>query len=134
VKQAHNPPEIIVPVGPLSWGIETPPARRLFFVSGQVGSDRDGAVPEGFIAQSQLVWQNIGAVLTSAGLTARHIVRTGIYLAPQVDFSGDLKTEFNRLRADFLGDPPPASTLIFVHRLMDPRWLVEIDAIALEPI
>jgi 2-iminobutanoate/2-iminopropanoate deaminase len=133
MKKPHNPPEILPPVGPLSWGIETGAARRLVFVSGQVGSDAAGAVPDDLIAQTRLVWANIGAVLTSAGLTPRHIVRTGIYLTPGVDFTGDLKTAFNRLRADFLGDPPPASTLIYVHRLMDPRWLIEIDAIAVEP-
>lgn len=55
MKKPHNPPDLMPPVGPLSWGIETPQAKRLLFVSGQVGADPNGDVPEGFIAQTKLV-------------------------------------------------------------------------------
>jgi 2-iminobutanoate/2-iminopropanoate deaminase len=134
MKKPHNPPDLMPPVGPLSWGIEMPQAKRLLFVSGQVGAYPNGDVPEGFIAQTKLVWANIDAILKSANMTPKNIVRTGLYFTPQVEFTGELKLEFNKLRAAFLGDPPPASTLLFVHSLMDPRWLVEIDAIAVETV
>jgi len=42
MKKPHNPPDLMPPVGPLSWGIETPQAKRLLFVSGQVGADPNG--------------------------------------------------------------------------------------------
>jgi 2-iminobutanoate/2-iminopropanoate deaminase len=132
MKKTHNPPGVMPVVGPLSWGLEVPLAKRCLYISGQVGTDPTGDVAEGFIAQSKLVWDNIGAILKSANMTPKNIVRTGLYFTPQVDFSGETKAEFNKLRSAFLGDPAPASTLLFVHRLMDPRWLVEIDAIAVE--
>ena len=42
----------------------------------------------------------------------------------------DLKAQFNAVRVEFLGDNRPSSTMIYVHALMDPPWLIEIDAIA----
>jgi 2-iminobutanoate/2-iminopropanoate deaminase len=129
---SHNPETMVPVVGPFSWGLETPAAKRWLWVSGQVGADAQGQVPEGLLAQTQLVWSNIDQVLQSAGMSARHIVRTGIFLSSQVAFSEEERAAFNALRVGYLGDNRPASTLLFVHRLMDPRWLVEIDAFAVE--
>lgn len=130
MRKSHNPEGVLPVVGPLSWGLEVAPAGRWLVVSGQVGADASGHVPEGLLEQARLVWSNIDAVLRSAGMTSRHIVRTGIYLSSQVAFTEAERHAFNELRAAYLGEPAPASTLIFVHRLMDPRWLVEIDALA----
>lgn len=133
MRKSHSPPTMLPVVGPLSWGLEVTPSRWML-VSGQVGADSNGDVPEGLLAQTQLVWDNIGRVLTSADMSAHHIVRTGIYLSSQVAFDEKERKAFNELRVGFLGDNRPASTLIFVHRLMDPRWLVEIDAFAVDDV
>jgi enamine deaminase RidA (YjgF/YER057c/UK114 family) len=132
MRKTHNPPGILPVVGPFNWGLEVSPAARWLIVSGQVGADASGNVPPGLLDQARLVWSNIDAVLQSAGMSAKHIVRTGIYLSSQVAFTEPERKAFNELRAAYLGEPAPASTLIFVHRLMDPRWLVEIDAFAVE--
>ena len=128
----HTPAEMMPIVGPLSWGLEVANPKRWLMVSGQVGADAQGHVPEGLLEQTALVWQNIGSVLKSAHMQPRHIIRTGIYLSSQVAFTEEERAAFNKLRIGFLGDNRPASTLLFVHRLMDPRWLVEIDAFAVE--
>lgn len=132
MRKSHIPPAMMPVVGPLTWGLEVAPAARWLLVSGQVGADAQGHVPEGLLAQTRLVWSNIDHVLQSAGMSARQIVRTGIYLSSQVAFNEEERRAFNELRVGYLGDNRPASTLIFVHRLMDPRWLVEIDAFAVE--
>lgn len=131
----HNPGDVLAPgvIAPLSWGIEVPEGHRLLVVSGQVGAHPDGSVAEGLIEQAKLTWANIGAVLRSAGLDSSAIIRTGIYLSSNVAFTETERAAFNAERVAFLGDNRPASTLIFVHRLMDPRWLVEIDALAAAP-
>ncbi|OZI26636.1 hypothetical protein CAL26_04755 [Bordetella genomosp. 9] len=131
--RSHIPADMMPVVGPLSWGLEFPMQGRCLLVSGQVGADARGDVPEGLIAQTRNVWANIDRVLKSAGMSARDVVRTGIYLSSQVEFGEEERAAFNALRVEFLGDNRPASTLIFVHRLMDRRWLVEIDAIAVAP-
>jgi enamine deaminase RidA (YjgF/YER057c/UK114 family) len=132
MRKTHSPPDMIPVVGPLSWGLEVAPANRWLLVSGQVGADANGHVPDGLLAQTRLVWSNIDHVLKSAGMSARHIVRTGIFLTSQVPFTEEERKAFNELRIGFLGENRPASTLLFVHRLMDPRWLVEIDAFAVD--
>ena len=132
MRKSHNPSTMLPVVGPFSWGLEVAPAGRWLLVSGQVGADAHGHVPEGLLAQTRLVWSNIDQVLKSAGMSARHVVRTGIFLSSQVAFTEEERSAFNELRAGYLGDNRPASTLLFVHRLMDPRWLVEIDAFAVQ--
>jgi hypothetical protein len=47
MKKPHNPPDLMPPVGPLSWGIETPQAKRLLFVSGQSAPIRTATSPKG---------------------------------------------------------------------------------------
>lgn len=132
MRKSHNPPGPLPGVGPFSWGLEVAPAGRWLVVSGQVGADAQGNVPGDLLAQTRLVWSNIDQVLKSAGMSARHIVRTGIFLSSQVEFNEEERRAFNELRAGYLGDNRPASTLLFVHRLMDRRWLVEIDAFAVD--
>ena len=104
----------------------------MLYVSGQVGADPNGIVAESFLAQAKLTWANVGAVLRSAGMSPANIVRTGIFITPAVVMTPDTRRAFNTLRTDFLGDNRPASTMICVHALMDPAWLIEIDAVAVE--
>lgn len=128
----HNPHDVVAPVGPLSWGVDAGTPKRLVFVAGQIGVEPSGTVGNGFIEQSRITWANIGNVLRDAGMSSANIVRTGIFISRQVVMTEALKAEFHAVRIAFLGSNRPASTMIFVHALMDPAWLVEIDAIASE--
>ena len=128
----HNPSSNGPHPGPISWGMETRSPRRLLYISGQVGTDASGNVADGFLAQAKCTWDNVGAVLRAAGMTPDNIVRTGIYIPRQVELTTSLRTEFNALRIGFLGSNRPSSTMIYVYDLMDPAWLVEIDAVAVE--
>lgn len=126
----YNPSDSLPPVGPLSWGVDLGQPRRLVFVAGQIGVNPDGRVGDGFIEQCSITWRNIGNVLRDSGLTSANIVKTGIFISSQVIMTKELTTEFNALRIAFLGDNRPSSTMIFVHALMDPSWLIEIEAVA----
>nr|WP_321983980.1 RidA family protein [uncultured Lichenicoccus sp.] len=126
----HNPKDSPPPPGPLSWGIDLTTPRRMVFISGQVGADADGRVGSDFIEQCRMTWRNVGNVLRDAGMRPANIVRTGIFLSRTVEMTDLLKSAFNAVRVGFLGETRPASTMIVVHELMDPRWLIEIDAIA----
>jgi 2-iminobutanoate/2-iminopropanoate deaminase len=128
----HNPPTIASIGAPLSWGLEVGEPKRMLYVSGQVGADPNGIVAEGFLAQAKLTWANVGTVLRSAGMSPANIVRTGIFITPAIEMTPDTRRAFNMLRTDFLGDNRPASTMICVHALMDPAWMIEIDAVAVE--
>jgi 2-iminobutanoate/2-iminopropanoate deaminase len=128
----HNPRDAAPLPGPISWGLEIPAPKRLLYVSGQIGEDAYGKLGDGVLKQAQLAWFNIGTVLKSAGMTSQNIVRTGIYFTSAVEMTDVLKDQLNKVRVGFLGEHRPASTILFVPRLMNPAWLVEIDAIAAE--
>ncbi|MDQ3554638.1 MAG: Rid family hydrolase, partial [Chloroflexota bacterium] len=89
-----------------------------------VGSD---GLPDGFELQCEKVWANIAAVLGSAGLGPRHLVKVTTFLADRAF------TEANgRIRRRVLGEHRPALTVV-IAQLFDPAWLLEIEAIAAFP-
>lgn len=130
--KVHNPSDVLPVVGPLSWGLEFERARRFLYISGQVGATVDGRVGDGLLEQVKLAFDNVEGVLRSAGMTPQNVVRTGLYFTRHVDMTPELKVDFNRIRTDFLGNHRATSTFLYVHALADPRWLFEVDAIAVE--
>ncbi len=121
----HNPPEVAAPVGPYSHGIEIPPNARLLFVAGQLGIAPDGTVPDDARGQADLVWRNIAAILAAGDMGLENIVQMTGYVAGAAHADA-----YRAARLAAMGDLRPASTLIFVSRLADPKYLIEIDAIA----
>ena len=118
----HNPQ---VPMANYSHGIEVAPNARWLHVSGQVAVDKDGKTPETFEAQVALVFDNLRAVLDSAGMTPKDLVKVNVYLLRPEDIPA-----LRAARDTFQGDARPASTLVIVSRLVRPEWLVEIEAVA----
>lgn len=112
------------PVGPYSQALLVD---RFLFISGQIGIDpRTGKLREGFTQQVRQVFENIQALLESAGADKRHIVRMVVYLK---DIS--LFGEFNHLYEEFFKDVQvkPVRTTVVVSALpLDA--LVEIEATA----
>jgi enamine deaminase RidA (YjgF/YER057c/UK114 family) len=56
------------------------------------------------------------------------VVRTRVFLLSAEDWE-----EVGRAHGQVFGDVRPASTMVVVSALLDPRWLVEIEADALLP-
>lgn len=121
----HNPSSIVAPFGAYSHGAETPPNARWLHTAGQVGVDASGECPESFEAQAELVWQNLAAILDSAGMGFEDLVKITGYIVGQENFKA-----YSAVRSRVLCDARPASTAIVVPALALPGWLVEIEAIA----
>ncbi len=100
---------------------------RTVFVAGQIPWDADGnTVCKGDVAgQTRQVFANIGAVLAEAGGTLDDVVKITV-------FAADIRyrDEINRVRTETFSEPYPASTQVAVASLVDPEWLVEIEAVA----
>ena len=107
-----------------SLGIEA--TGRMIFVSGLVPVDEQGkTVAVGDIkGQTRQVYANIEKVLAEAGATKDNIVKITTYLTNLEDFAG-----MSEVRTEFFKTPYPASAAVQAH-LVNPEWLVEIDAIA----
>jgi enamine deaminase RidA (YjgF/YER057c/UK114 family) len=57
-----------------------------------------------------------------------HVVRTRIYLTRADDWP-----EVGRAHGEVFGETLPASAMLVISSLLDPRWLVEIEADAIVP-
>ena len=97
------------------------------YVSGQVAWDADCyVVGEGSASeQAELVFGNVQRALEAAGSSIGRLIRITIYLT-----SAEIIPEVRLVRDRWLTGIQPASTLVVVSALADPRLVVEIDAVA----
>ena len=100
-------------------------AGRTLYVSGQVGLNADGTCPPDFAAQAERAFVNLGGVLAAAGMDVEDIVKMTVFLTDAADY-----VKYGMIRAAFLGDHKPASTLLIVAGLARPEWKVEVEAVA----
>jgi hypothetical protein len=82
-----------------------------------------GGCPESTAAQARRCWEIVLAALAEAGASAADVVRTRTLLTPSADAEGAMTAHGEVFR-----DVRPASTMVVVHALLDPRWSVEVEA------
>ena len=100
-------------------------ADRHVWVSGCVGVNNDGSVPATTVDQFRVALASIDACLRHAGAQAKHVVKVTIFMTDVSE-----RPLINPLRIEYFGDNRPASTLVEVSKLVDPRLRVEIEAVA----
>jgi len=117
-----NPPAVSQPTG-YSHAIDVRGAERRLIVSGQVGMAPDGTVPDTGGAQITQALANLRAVLEANEMSVANIVKTTVFLTDR-----SLLGAYRAARTALLGEHAPASTLLFVSGLADPRFMVEVEA------
>jgi enamine deaminase RidA (YjgF/YER057c/UK114 family) len=102
-------------------------AGSLVFVAGTTAVGSSGAVNGGDdpYAQTQEALRKISAVLAEAGTDLSHVVQTRMYLTHSEHWE-----HVGRAHGDVFAENPPAATMVVVAGLLDPRMLVEIEAVA----
>jgi 2-iminobutanoate/2-iminopropanoate deaminase len=127
-RRAISNPKLPAPMrgGAFSAGIEAP-AGRTVYVSGQVSMDADGnVVGEGDIKrQTETVLEHVKTVLEEAGGTMEEIVKVTVFIRDM-----RLYDEIHEIRRRYFEEPYPASSMVEVSALIDPRLLIEIEAVA----
>ena len=98
------------------------PGRRLL-ISGQVGIAPDGTVAPSGRDQIAQALANLGAVLAAHGMGPKNIAKMGVFLTDRA-----LIPAWREERATLLGTSAPASTLLIVAGLADPRFVFEVEA------
>jgi len=98
-------------------------------IAGQVAVDDDGT-PIGVgdpDAQADRVWRNLARVLEAASGSLDHLVQTTTYIVDRAyrDASTDAR------RRHLPGPEYPTNTLVIVHGLGRPEFLIEVSAVAI---
>jgi 2-iminobutanoate/2-iminopropanoate deaminase len=105
--------------------VGVPAGARTLYFSGINGYDRAGAeLPATFAGQASQVWDHLEAILASAGMTFTDLVSIRFFLT-SAEFDPE-NVEILRAR---LGRHVAARTVV-VQQLLDPSWLIEVEAIA----
>jgi enamine deaminase RidA (YjgF/YER057c/UK114 family) len=85
-----------------------------------------GEPPSDAYGQTRRCLEIIIAALAEAGATAEDVVRTRVYATRAEDFDG-----VARAHREVFSEIRPASAYVVVTALLDPRWLVEVEADAI---
>jgi enamine deaminase RidA (YjgF/YER057c/UK114 family) len=78
--------------------------------------------------QARRCWEIVTAALAELGASVSDVVRTRQYVV-----TADVADAVGAVHGEVFGDARPASTMVVVAGLLDPRWLVEVEADAILP-
>ena len=116
------------PVAPFSHAVETD---GFVFVTGQMPDtpQAPGVLPDGIVAQTRAVMENLKVVLAGLDLGLEHVAMTRIYLTR---FKEDYAAMNETYRSFFPADRLPARTCVGVTGLAYDA-LIEIDLVCRRP-
>jgi enamine deaminase RidA (YjgF/YER057c/UK114 family) len=99
-------------------------------VSGTTATDAHGTIAGAgqMYVQARQALTNIRTALERMGLTLENVVRTRMFVTDIERFA-----DAARAHHEFFAASPPATTMVEVRRLVDPRMLIEIEADAYAP-
>ena len=97
---------------------------NFIFVSGQLGMNPSGNLPESFTEQARNSLNNLKAILEEGGSSLSKVLKTTVFLSDMANFA-----QFNAIYAEYFTAPFPARSCFEVARLPKDA-LVEIEAIA----
>ena len=100
---------------------------NLIFVAGQVPVDTGGdIVGDGDCGvQSQQCFLNIEKSLIAAGATMADVVKITAFIVRPDDY-----TDYAEIRRSWFPNDGPASSSVFISGLVDPKFLIDIEAVA----
>ncbi len=88
-----------------------------------IAADGQTAAPGDPAGQARRCLAIISAALQKAGADLKDVIRTRMYLTRREDSEA-----IGKVHGEFFGAIRPASTLVIVAGLINPEWLVEIEA------
>ncbi|MCU6707539.1 RidA family protein [Paenibacillus sp. J5C_2022] len=117
-----NPEGMPAPVGHYTHITKIPRNAELYVTSGQIGTDRNGRIPDHMNEQIDNTFSNIKAVLDSEGLSADNIIKVNIWAVEPIDWD-HLYAAWGRL----FGQEYPAMTVGYLTALGLPELKIEIE-------
>lgn len=112
-------------MAPVSHYCHSVRAGDLIWVSGIVGMRADGTIPEDTVAQFDIAMEAMDACLRAAGGAPHTVTKVQVFMTDITE-----RAAINPARVRYFGEHRPASTLVEVSALVDPRMKVEIECMA----
>lgn len=98
-------------------------------ITGTVAADENGVVGKGdMYAQTKFALQKIEKVVKEAGFGMEDVVRTRLFVTDISKWE-----EAGKAHAEFFKNIKPCTTLLEVSKLIEPDYLIEIEATAIRP-
>jgi enamine deaminase RidA (YjgF/YER057c/UK114 family) len=117
--ERHLLPELRKPV---SHFCHVTKAGPVVWVSGLVGEAPDGSIPESTVDQFEHAMNALDVCLKAVGAGPEHVTKVQIFMTDITE-----RPLINPRRIAYFGEHLPASTLVEVKGLVDPRMKVEIE-------
>ena len=97
-------------------------------VTGTVASGENGEVvgKDDAYAQTKFIYEKIEKVLQQAGAGMKDVVRVRMFVT-----NISLWQEYGRAHSEFFKEIKPCNTMVEVNALIDPGYLIEIEATAI---
>ena len=97
-------------------------AGGFIYLSGMVGMGADGSIPDSVVDQFDIAMDAIDRCLRHAGGRPDQVVKVLVFMTDIAE-----RPLINPRRQRYFGEHKPASTLVGVSALVDPRMKVEIE-------
>ena len=117
-------PDILQPVSHYCHVVES---NNIIWISGLVGMNYDNSIPENTKDQFDIAMRDFDTCLKAAGGDFSSVTKVRVFLTNIND-----RKIINPKRIEYFGEHKPASTLLEVSALIDPRMKVEIEAEAIK--
>ena len=97
-------------------------------VTGTVASGDDGKVvgKDDAYAQTKYIYEKISAILLRAGAAMKDVVRVRMFVTDISRWQ-----EYGKAHSEFFKDIRPCNTMVEVNALIEPDYLIEIEATAI---
>ncbi len=105
---------------------------EMVFVGGMIGWDVNGKLPQGFVAQTRQLLENIVAVLKEGGAGPEHVVRMTWYVT-DIEMYRNSLPELGKAYREVMGRNFGAMALVQVLSLVEKDALLEIETTAVIP-
>ncbi|MCY4622512.1 MAG: RidA family protein [bacterium] len=126
-RKAINSPEYHVPIDGFAQIITSEPDTATLYVSGLTSRTADGTIVgiDDMAAQARQVLVNMTHVLEAAGAALDDVVQIRTYVTDITQWD-----VIEPVWREYWSEVWPASTLVQIDRLFDPRQMIEMEAIA----
>lgn len=96
---------------------------RTVHVAGTAPIWPDGTVDPSPTAQARRCWSIVGQALLDVGSSLDDVVRTRMFITDPA-----IADEVGQVHGEVFPRARPAATMVVVAALLDPRWLIEVEA------